>query len=58
MACHRTSATHVPLFCSGLVSHSAYFMRTPAREGGPSVQLNQSAASLRQLAAYRQKELR
>jgi hypothetical protein len=58
MDCHRTSATQVPLFCSGLVSHSAYFMRTAAREGGPSVRLDQSDGSLRPLAAYRRKGLR
>ena len=36
MTGHRTSATHVPLFCSGLINHSAYLRRTSARKGGPS----------------------
>jgi hypothetical protein len=38
MAGQRTSATHVPLFCSGLRSHSAYLIRTNARSGGPSIE--------------------
>ena len=38
MVGHRTSATHVPLLCSGLISHSAYLIKMLARKGGPSVQ--------------------
>ena len=36
MTGHRTSATQVPLFCSGLINHSAYLRRTSTRKGGPS----------------------
>jgi hypothetical protein len=31
---HRTSATNKPLFCSGLICHSAYLRRVPTRKGG------------------------
>jgi len=37
MAGQSTSATQVPLFCSGPRSHSAYLISTAARKGGPSV---------------------
>ena len=37
IAGHRASAAHVPLFCSGSISHSAYLIRIIARNGGPSL---------------------
>jgi hypothetical protein len=36
IAGQRASATQVPLFCSGSMSHSAYLIRIIARKGGPS----------------------
>ncbi len=36
MTGHRTSATQVSLFCSGLINHSAYLRRTSTQKGGPS----------------------
>lgn len=45
MAGQSTSATQVPLFCSGSRSHSAYLISTAARKGGPSVKTRLKKAS-------------
>lgn len=48
MTGHKTSATQVPFFCSGFISHSAYLSRTETRKGGPSVHwLRQSGSTLK-----------
>jgi hypothetical protein len=54
MAGQRTSATHVPLFCSGRRSHSAYLIKTTARSGGPSIGSGEEGGNLDKQKAYRQ----